>query len=613
MNQLRVDKILIKFLQKLLSLFTIGEQWQIAGLFALILVGAGFETLGIGLVLPFISLLENPQRIEDAGLLQWAYQAVGEPKPRLFLIGTALGFVVIYMLKNAYLTALTYFQCRFIYGKQIKLCSRLFRGYLYSPYIFHLQRNSADLIRNLTSETSQLFNGVLVPGLLVITELTILTCIALFLLIIEPVTSLAATAGISLATLLFYRIVRQRLGKLGKNRQYHQGKLFQTINQGLGGIKESKILGREQLFLDQYDSHNLLATQALQFSQVVGQLPRFFIESMAVVGLMLILISVLAQGRSLSAVLPTLSLFAAAAFRLMPSVNRILNSVTAMRFSSHSVHVLYDDMRSLSSVIEEREFVICDQYLKANLVLTSNIALQNVSYRYPGARDDSIGGVSLTIPKGSSVGFVGSSGAGKTTIVDVILGLLPPTQGQILVDGRDIYDDLSAWQHLIGYIPQSIYLCDDTLRNNIAFGIPEAEIHEDWIESAVKSAQLTELVASLPKGLDTLVGERGVRLSGGQRQRVGIARALYHNPEVLVMDEATAALDNQTEAGVMEAVEKLSGEKTLIMIAHRLSTVKNCDRLYFMSQGKIIDSGTYNELCQRNSEFQLMAQVVGST
>ncbi|MCT7995211.1 ABC transporter ATP-binding protein [Laspinema olomoucense] len=598
----------MKFFQKLLYLLTTRERWQIAGLFLLILIGAGFETLGVGLVLPFISLLESPQRVQEAGLLRWVYQAVGQPELQQFLIWAGLGFIGIYLIKNAYLTGLTYLQCRFIYDKQVELCSRLFRAYLYSPYTFHLQRNSADLIRNITSETGLFFNNVLAPGLLALTEATILGGIALFLLIVEPMTSLAAAGGIGLATIIFYRMVRLKLSELGQARQYHYGQVIRTINHGLGGVKEAKVLGREQLFIEEFEKHNLYSNRALQFYQLVSQLPRFFIESIAIVGLMLIVVSVLAQGRNLSAVIPTLSLFAAAAFRLMPSINRILNAVTVMRFSSSSVYVLSQDFRELNPVLEERQLVNSRKMAEVQPILETSISLHNVLYRYPGASDNALMGVSLTIPKGTSVGFVGSSGAGKTTIVDVILGLLPPTQGKILVDGRDIYEDLSAWQRLIGYIPQSIYLCDDTLRNNIAFGIPENQINEDGIESAVKSAQLTELVASLPEGLDTLVGERGVRLSGGQRQRVGIARALYHNPEVLVMDEATAALDNQTEAGVMEAVEKLSGEKTLIMIAHRLSTVKNCDRLYFMSQGQIVDSGTYDDLCQRNQDFQQMAQ-----
>ncbi|HIK28091.1 MAG: ABC transporter ATP-binding protein/permease [Oscillatoriaceae bacterium SKW80] len=598
----------MKFFQKLLYLFTTRERWQIAGLFILILIGAGFETLGVGLVLPFIFLLENPQRVQETGLLKWVYQAVGEPELRQFLIWASLGLIGINLLKNAYLTWLNYLQCTFTNNKIVELSSRLFRAYLYSPYTFHLQRNSADLIRNLGSETVMFFSGVLIPGLLAITEVTILGCIALFLLILEPITFLAAAGGIGIATIIFYRMVRQKLSDLGWQRQYHQGQMIRMINHGLGGIKEAKVLGREPFFIDEFEKHNIYSNRALKFYQVVSQLPRFFIETVSIVGVMLIVVFVLAQGRDFSDVIPTISLFAAAAFRLMPSINRILNAVTTMRFSSSSVYVLYQDLMELKPVLN-RQVVYSRQVAEVQPVFKKEIALQNVFYRYPGASDNALKGVSLTIPKGTSVGFVGYSGAGKTTIVDVILGLLPPTEGQVLVDGRDIHEDLSAWQRLIGYIPQSIYLCDDTLRNNIAFGIPADEINEDWIESAVESAQLTELVKSLPEGLDTLVGERGVRLSGGQRQRVGIARALYHNPEVLVMDEATAALDNQTEAGVMEAVEKLSGEKTLIIIAHRLSTVKNCERLYFMSQGKIVDSGTYDELCQRNREFQLMAQI----
>lgn len=596
----------MNFLKQLLYLFTTRERWQIAGLFLLILIGAGFETLGVGLVLPFISLLENPQQINETGLLRRVHQIVGEPESRQFLIWASVGFIGIYLLKNVYLTGVTYLQYRFIYDKQIELSHRLFRAYLYSPYTFHLQRNSADLIRNLSIEITTFFGTILIPGLLGLTEVTILVCIALFLLVVEPVTSLAAAGGIGLTTILFYQLVRLKLCELGEVRQYHQGQTIQTINQGLGGVKEAKVLGREKLFLDEYQRHNILYARSLQFYQVVSQLPRFFIESIAIVGLMLIVVSVLAQGRSFSSILPTLSLFAAATFRLMPSINRILNAVTAIRFSSHSLSVLYQDLRELKVVQDSRQPTSLRQVPGTKPLLETAVELRGVFYHYPGASDNALQGVSLTIPKGKSVGFVGSSGAGKTTIVDVILGLLPPTQGQVLVDGQDIYGDLSAWQRLIGYIPQSIYLCDDTLRNNIAFGVPQDEINENWIDSAVESAQLTELVKSLPQGLDTLVGERGVRLSGGQRQRVGIARALYHNPEVLVMDEATAALDNQTEAGVMEALEQLSGEKTLIMIAHRLSTVKNCDRLYFMERGQIVQVGTYDELLEISKPFQQM-------
>lgn len=603
----------MKLFKKLLYLFTTREKWQIAGLFILILIGAGFETLGVGSVFPLISLMENPQLVQEGGILGWVYQLLGEPEIRHFLIWSGFTFILIYLTKNAYLTGLTYIQCRFIYSKQVKLCSRLFRAYLYSPYTFHLQRNSAELIRNLSSDAPVIFNGVLIPGVLALTEITVLACVALLLLFLEPLTSLAAAGSITIATLIFYRIVRIKLSNLGKLRQDTGTKVIKTIHQGLGGVKEAKVLGREQLFIDEYKNYNLYYTNTLQFVQIVSQLPRFFIESIAIVGLILIILSIIAQGKDLSTLIPTLSLFAAATFRLMPSINRILNAVTQVRFSSHSVDVIYHDLMELKGIEKTNLGKLSWSGAGSKKeILKNTVELGNVVYRYPGSSDASLKGISLTIPKGKSVGFVGPSGAGKTTIIDVILGLLPPTQGQVLVDDRDIHEDLPSWQRSIGYIPQTIYLCDDTLRNNIAFGIPEDEIEEEWIESAVKSAQLTELVKDLPQGLDTLVGENGVRLSGGQRQRVGIARALYHNPEILVMDEATAALDNQTEAGVMQAVERLSGEKTLIIIAHRLSTVKNCHCLYFMDKGKIVDAGTYEELCQHNLKFQQMARVVSS-
>jgi len=439
---------------------------------------------------------------------------------------------------------------------------------------------------------------------MLITELTVLTGLVMLLVILRPIPSLAATGGLLVAGFLFYRVFQTQLYKAGKNRQYYSGLVIQDINQGLGGVKEAKILGREPFFLSRHRIHRKELVRSLESVQIIQQLPRLYFETLAVFALLSVILVTLLQGMKGPEILPTLALFAASAFRLIPSLNRVISSLNKIRFGTHALDMIVHEFRSL-----EEEKNLLWQQTGVIPALTDQLSLKNITYAYPNTEEKVLSNICLEIPKGTSVGFVGSSGAGKTTLIDIILGLLTPTEGTVLVDGVDIQNGLSAWQKQIGYIPQDIYLCDDTLRGNIAFGIPEKEISETQVSQAVQSAQLQAFIEKLPQGLDTVVGERGVRLSGGQRQRVGIARSLYHNPQVLVMDEATAALDNETEAEIMKAIEKLSGEKTLIMIAHRLTTVKNCDCLYFLEGGKIRAQGTYEQLRDRDEHFMKMARV----
>ncbi|MFN4194267.1 MAG: ABC transporter ATP-binding protein, partial [Thermosynechococcus sp.] len=403
---------------------------------------------------------------------------------------------------------------------------------------------------------------------------------------------------------LFFRFFRNRLKQAGLQRVQYAQKVVQSINEALGGIKETKILGREQVFLDTYSENLLRDKRASLFQQIASQLPRSYFETIGVILLILILIFSLLQRGTTAQILPLVSLFAAAAFRLLPSANRLMANLGNIIFATASVDVLYHDLLE-ARTLESRQL---PAVVGENDIFRDRLELIDVHYTYPNAPRPALCGVSLTIKQGEMVGLVGASGAGKTTLVDLILGLLEPCQGDIQVDGESIYTNLAKWQRQIGYIPQTIYLSDDTLRRNIAFGLPEAQIDEAALWRAVEAAQLAEFVAGLPAGLNTVVGERGVRLSGGQRQRVGIARALYHNPSVLIMDEATAALDNQTEAGVMDAIQALSGEKTIIMIAHRLSTVMECDRLYFMADGQVVAAGSYQELLQTSPDFRAMAQ-----
>ncbi len=593
-------------IRKILYLFGDREKLQIGIIFLLMLVGAGLETFGLGLIPTFVALLGNPEIIQKQQILNWLYITLQANSSQTFLLWMSVIILAIYLFKNAYLAALTYLQYYFLYEKQVSLSSRLLRAYLYSPYTFHLQRNSAELVRNVTSEVPQMFVGVLVPTLILVAEIMVMSCITLLLILVEPVGSAIAAVFLGVSIFGLNRTIRNQMSGQGLIRQEEGGQMIQWVNQSLGGVKETKVLGRETFFLDAFVRSAKAFGKANLFVGLATQLPNLFIDTVLIAAVLLIVIFSLIQGRAIQSILPMLSLFAIAALRLMPSAKRIVSTITTIRYFKHAVDLIYQDLVSLETASILQPSI--DRAASPTNQLKQLIELRNIHYQYPNATKPSLLGISLAIKKGELIAFIGSSGAGKTTIVDVILGLLQPTEGEILVDGKNIFTDLASWQRQIGYIPQSIYLSDDTIRSNIAFGLATDRINEEQVWSAVKAAQLEELVYSLPDRLDTLVGERGIRLSGGQRQRIGIARALYHNPEVIVMDEATAALDNTTEREFMQALESMSGHKTMITIAHRLSTVKNCDRLYFMQNGVVIDYGTYDYLFSKNKEFQIMAQ-----
>ena len=512
----------------------------------------------------------------------------------------------VYLFKNAYLAILTYWQYRFLYQKQMSLSARLLKLYLNSPYTFHLQRNSAELVRNVTSEVPLIFAGVLIPMLILTTEIMVMGCITVLLLIAEPLSSAIAAIFLCVSIFCLNKIIRKQMNGQGLIRQEQSGQMIKWVNQGLGGIKETKVLGREAFFLNTFAKSTQAYSKANLIVGLATQLPNLFIDTVLIASVLLIVIFSLIQGREIRSILPMVSLFAISSLRLMPSAKRIISTLTTIRYSKDSVDVVHYDLISLETTSTQASLIKSNQ--TSSHLFQNSIELKDIHYQYPNASKLSLLGISLSITKGQAIALVGESGSGKTTLVDVILGLLPPSQGEILVDEENILSNLTNWQSQIGYIPQSIYLCDDTIRSNIAFGVPLDQINEEQVWKSLKAAQLGELIRNLPDQLDTLVGERGIRLSGGQRQRIGIARALYHDPEVLIMDEATAALDNNTEREFMEALESMSKDKTMIMIAHRLSTVKNCEHLYLMQQGKIIGSGTYNELLSQSIEFRLLDQ-----
>lgn len=570
--------------RKIWSLLTSAQRRRAATLLGLMFVGMVLETLSVGLVIPAIALLTQHDFVHNYPALQPVVDALGNPSQRSFVVGGMLLLVGAYLIKVVFLALLAWWQMRFAFGVQSQLSQRLFSVYLRQPYTFHLQRNSAQLIRNVINEVSLFIGNGILPGIMLITESLVLMGLCSLLLIVEPVGALIVVSVLGTAAWGFHRLTRGRIAHWGEARQYHEGLRIQHLQQGLGGAKEVKLLGREADFLEQYRVHNAQSAHVGQLQSTLQQLPRLWLELLAISGLAILVISMLMQDRALAAILPTLGLFAAAAFRIMPSVNRMLTAVQSLRYGLPVFDILHSEFNLAVPEVAKVHSPISP--------LCHVLELSQVTFSYPGATEPALKNISLAIRRGESVGFVGTSGAGKSTLVDILLGLLIPDTGQVRLDGKDIQENIRNWQDQIGYVPQSIFLTDDTLRHNVAFGLANEHIDDGAVARAIQAAQLEEFVASLPQGLDTLVGERGIRLSGGQRQRIGIARALYHDPAVLVLDEATSALDTATELGVMQAVTALQSSKTLLIVAHRLSTVEHCDRLYHLERGIIVAEKT---------------------
>ncbi|NJN32462.1 MAG: ABC transporter ATP-binding protein [Synechococcales cyanobacterium RM1_1_8] len=597
---------MVQIFRKINALLDGRDRLEFSLIIVLTLVGAIAETLGVGVIPSFVGLLGSAKALQEVGIVGWAYDLAGFNDYRVFVQWACVALMGLYIGKNSYLAWLSYLQIRFIYRKQCKVSQRLLSRYLQQPYTFHLEHNTADLQRNINVEIPNLFNEVMRDVMILLTESLIALCITLLLLLAEPLSTLIAVSLLGIAMLVFYQGFRRRIELWGRRQHRHVGRMIRWVSQGLGSLKETKVLGREPYFLERYSFHVERYTDATRQLQFVNKLPRLFIETLAVVCLLLVLMVDLSQGRRPRSLLLLLSLFAVAAFRLMMSLNRIVAAVTTIRFYSEALDAVYQD---LTQVHGEDNFSALRESPPAYLppvCFQQRIVLDRVSYVYPNSKNLALASISLQIERGEAIGLAGPSGAGKTTLVDVLLGLLQPTAGEVLVDGVPVQRDLAAWQRQLGYIPQQIYLSDDTIRRNVAFGLADANIDDSRIWQVLRLAQLEDFVRGLPLRLNSQVGEQGVRLSGGQRQRIAIARSLYHNPEVVVMDEATAALDNGTEREIVSAMENLIGKKTLIVIAHRLSTIRNCDRIYWIRDGAIADVGTYDDLLARNREFQAM-------
>ena len=578
-------------IRSLYSLLTPSQRKGAVVLFVLMVAGMVLETIGIGLVIPAMALLVESDPAVTYPALRPTLDALGNPTHGQLVTVGMLALIVIYVIKALFLGFLAWYQNRFAFGVQEHTSWKLFSAYLRQPYTFHLQRNSAQLIRNVFTEVDNLWYLVLNPAMVVLSEGLVLVGVASLLFIFEPVGALILMLVPGVGAWVFSYFTRANLLRMSYARQDHDGLRIQQLQEGLGGVKEVKLLGREEGILAKYGRHNAESARVKRAQATIHMLPRLWIEVIAVTGLAALVLVMLARENSAAAIVPTLGLFAAAAFRLMPSAYRVIGAVSNLSSGLPVIALVHKELQ-LAPVADPQPRM---QAPAEGFI--HDIRLVNVDYTYPDAAGPALTGICVAICKGESVGFVGPSGAGKSTLVDLVLGLLTPIAGRVEVDGRDIQEDLQDWQRQVGNVPQTVYLTDDTLRNNVAFGLSAQEIDEAAVQRAIEAAQLDSFVASLPAGLDTFVGERGVRLSGGQRQRIGIARALYHDPSVLVLDEATSALDRQTEEGVMQSVEALQG-KTILVVAHRLSTVAGCSRLYVLEGGRVTAEGRPADLFQ---------------
>jgi len=537
------------------------------------------ETLGIGAILPVLSSLTQSPEVSDNFILDAIRDTFNVQSDKSLILLMLFGLFCVYLLKSLFLLFLTFYQAKYIFGIQEKLSYQFFKGYLSEDYEFHLSRNSSDLIRNTLSEVTQ-FTGAISNTLSIFSESLVLLGITVLLLIVEPLATLIIITAMVLLGSIYLFFTKGKSERWGNERMYHDGKRIQHLQQGISGIKEVKISGREQNFLEIYSTHNSGSANNNRKQSIIVGLPRIFIEFAAISGIVLFIFIYTLGQKEIQQIVPLLGLFGLAAFRIMPSINRIVSSMQSVRFTLPILHSLHEELIN----IRDNPLPSHDESVLFNL--SSEIELKNISFSYRDSKTI-LEGIDMIIPAGSCVGLIGESGAGKSTLLDLLLGLNQPSSGEILIDGKRLDKNLRSWQKGIGYVPQDVFLTDDTLKRNIAFGLEEEDIDNEKITSAIKLAKLDTFVEGLPEKENTTVGERGVRISGGQKQRIGIARALYENPSVLVLDEATSSLDSSTEIEVMSSIRELIGTKTIIIVAHRISTMVDSDFLYKIEKGKI--------------------------
>jgi ATP-binding cassette, subfamily B, bacterial PglK len=595
----------MKTLKKYFYLLSPKERKQAYLLLGMILVMALLDMLGVASIMPFISVLSNPELIQTNNILNNAFKFAGKfgiTTNQQFLFTSGV-FVFLLLIFSITFKALTnYVQIRFICMREYSLGKRLMEGYLHHPYSWFLNRHSASLSKTVISDVGTVIAKGLNPIMSLIAQSFVTLSLITLLIIVDPKLTLLVGLTLGCAYGLIYKLTRGYITRIGKESIKANLWRFTTIGEAFGATKEIKVGGLEQVYIKRFSDPAKIIARNSTSSNIVSQLPRYALEGITFGGMILVVLYLMSKSGTFIEAIPIIALFAFAGYRLMPSLQLIYSNSMLLRYSSPSLDTIIDDLKTFEVSSKDDN--------KETLKLKKNITLKKINYHYPGSSQTVLKDINLSIDANSTVGLVGATGSGKTTLVDIILGLLEAQQGTLQVDGQTINKNNSrAWQKSIGYVPQEIFLTDDTVAANIALGIEQNDINQEAVERASKIANLHNFVIDkLPLKYGTTVGERGVRLSGGQRQRIGIARALYHNPQVLILDEATSALDNLTEQAVMEAVHNLKKNITIILIAHRLTTVKKCDEIFFLEKGELKAQGTFEKLRQISDNFRANAE-----
>ena len=598
---------------RIIRLLDAHRRLQLFGVFALMILSAFLEMLNIGLFLPLMHVLLNREGGDDAisAFMSWLdlESIVGTATP-FGLIAGAL--IAVFVVKNILITVAIYLQARFIAELRAFFTVRLVEGYARRGYEQHLSINSAHAVHDISQTAPSVVGGILQPGMGIVMEVLLASGALAALIVLDLVPALIAGGFVVVALTLYYLAIRKKVYGVSEKSLVFSRLQSRFSHFFLGAAKESLVLRRGDYFVRRI---RLVAADLAKVNtviSVISQLPRIYGEIVIVGAIILVTAYIIDRQGSAEDALPLLAVFVAAAFRVLPSANRITHYFSSLRQTAPLLDAIYPDLENAARFTSyENELHAARQQDTGGVVLDRELILRNVSYRYPNAPEWTLSKIDMTVSKGDSVAFVGRTGAGKSTLIDIVLGLLPPTEGEILIDGQVMRPGPNIWKGRIGYVPQNIYLMDDTLRRNIAIGIPDNEIDEARLQTVMQLAHLDDVLASLNDGLDSEIGERGVRLSGGQRQRIGIARALYNDPEVLILDEATSALDSSTERDIANAIEQLSGSKTMFVIAHRLGTVRRCDKLYFLDEGTITAAGDFDTLVKTCAPFKLMVELAG--
>ncbi len=561
------------------------QKINIVVLAVMIFIGGILETLSISAMLPVVWVIIDAESVQQNKYCQWIMELLHIQNMQGFIIMLLVALMIMYILKNAYLLLLTSEQNRFISVNRNRLISQVLREFLNRPYEFYLDADIPTVFRLTDSDIPNVF-GILMAIISLASEVVVFVLICGVLIVTDWKLVLVLIFISGIVTLVLFKVLKPKLNSLGMTNQAIQSRIAKWRIQAIYGIKDVKVLHRESFFADNYESNGKIGAKLNQKYAIINALPRILIETIFMVSILGYLVVCVALGDDMTQMLPTLTAFGLAAVRLLPCVNRINTYLTDISYFRPCLDYVYENM-NINEISKKTNQTLLPVDETKTMQLRNKIELKDIVYAYPNTDVLIFDHADMEIPYGKSIGIMGPSGAGKSTIVDILLGLLKVHEGQILCDGDNVFDNYPAWLAQIGYIPQSIYLVDEPIRNNIAFGIADDEIDDNRIWQVLEEAQLKEFIQTLPEGLDTAIGDRGVRLSGGQRQRLGIARALYHNPEILVFDEATSALDNETEAAVMEAINSFHGKKTMVIIAHRLNTIEKCDIIYKVEGGKI--------------------------